>query len=83
MPEADIVAAVHSRGVSFALAQTFEDNLRLAIGSIDLLKQIQDSPKNPVTSPVDAANAKLLAQEASFIRGEDYRNAFSPIFPES
>jgi Tfp pilus assembly protein PilF len=79
MPEADIVAAVQSRGVSFALAQTFEDNLRLAIGSIDLLKQIQDSPKNPVTSPGDAANAKLLAQAASFIWGEDYRNAFSNI----
>lgn len=79
MPEADIVSAVHSRGVSFALEHTFEDNLRLATGSIDPLKQILGSPQNPVTTPVDAANAKPLAQAASSIREEDYKKAFTNI----
>lgn len=79
MPEADIVSAVHSRGVSFALEHTFEGNLRLATGSIDPFKQIQGSPQNPVTTPVDAANAKLLAQAASSIREGDYKKAFTNI----
>jgi len=79
MPEAEIVAAVHSRGRSFTLGQTFEDNLRLATGSTDLLKQIHDSPQNPVANAEDTAAANALAQAASSIRREDYKKAFTNI----
>ena len=79
MSDADIVAAVRSRGISFTLGQTFEDNLRLATGSTELLKQTQDSPRNPVASSADTAAANALAQAAASVRQEDYKKAFTTI----
>ena len=79
MAGTDIVAAVRARGIGFKLDQTFEDNLRLATGSADLLKQTQDLPQYPVPSQADAASVALLAQAASSIRQEDYKGAFTNI----